>query len=179
MQSRLFNMMQKRGFSALYNYSNPANPRVYLTVAKGDTKVGDLVFELYSDRTPGTAENFRTMCEAGSYNGTGFHHGLSEFGITGGKLGEENVGADGTRQKDEDLSMRHFKRGQLSAFASGLNASGSEFTITFGQTPTLDGYQTVFGELVEGDNVLNALESGVNRLGEVTEDFQIVDSGCK
>jgi cyclophilin family peptidyl-prolyl cis-trans isomerase len=179
MNSRLFTAIQKRGFSTLYNYSNPANPRVYLTVSKGQEKVGDLVFELYADRSPSTSENFATLVESGAYNGTGFHHGLSDFGISGGKLGDENLGAFGTPVRDEDLAMRHHKRGQLTAYSSGQNRSGSEFTVTFGSAPTLDGYQTVFGELVEGDSVLDTLEAGVNRLGDVTEDFTITASGHK
>ena len=111
--------------------------------------------------------------------GTNFHHGLSEFGISGGRFGDENLGADGTRMNDEDLTVRHIKRGQLSAVSSGLNATGSEFTITFGEAPTLNGYNTCFGELVEGEKVLSELESGVNRLGDVTEDFTIVAAGEK
>ena len=80
---------------------------------------------------------------------------------------------------DEDLTVRHIKRGQLTAPNDGANSAGSEFTITFGNTSFLDGYQTVFGELVEGDSVLDALEAGCNRHGNVTEDFTIVASGSK
>ena len=181
MNSKVFSLFQRRAFTSLYNYSSPANPRVYLTVARGEQKLGDLVFELYSEKQPATTESFRALCsgvEGGrSYVGTGFHHGLSDFGISGGKMGCENVGADGTRMSDEDLTLRHVKRGTLSAVSSGLNAVGSEFTISFGETPTLNGYQPVIGELVEGEKVLAQLEAGVNRLGEVTEDFCIVDAG--
>ena len=101
------------------------------------------------------------------------------MGISGGRLGEENVGAFGTRLNDEDLSVRHIKRGQLTAVNDGSNSAGSEFTITFGSANYLDGYQTVFGELVEGDSVLNALEAGCNRHGDVTQDFTIVGSGMR
>ena len=175
-------MMQKRGFSALYNYSSPTNPRVFMTVAQGEKKLGEMVFELYADKQPNTVDNFRTICQgegAASYVGSGFHYGLSEFGIAGGKIDAENVGADGTRQSDEDLTLRHHKRGLLTACTDGLNASGSQFMITFGETPTLNGYQTVFGELVSGEKVLDALEQGVNRHGEVTEDFTITATGEK
>ena len=75
---QLFNF-GKRGFTAsLYNYSNAANPRVFLTVANGEKRLGDLVFELYADRQPGTTESFRALCEGaegGSFAGTEFHHG--------------------------------------------------------------------------------------------------------
>ena len=83
------------------------------------------------------------------------------------------------RLQDEDLSLRHNKRGQLTLPNNGENAGGSEFTITFGEATYLDGYQTVFGELVDGQRVLDALEAGVDRHGAVNEDFKIVASGSK
>ena len=172
----------KRGFASLYNYSNAANPRVYLTVAQGEKKVGDLVFELYADQQPATTESFRALCEGSegnSYVGTQFHHGQSGFGISGGRIGEENVGAHGIRLQDEDLTMRHNKRGQLTLCNDGANQGGSEFTITFGAASYLDGYQNVFGELVDGEKVLAALEAGCDRHGAASEEFRIVGAGHK
>ena len=182
MNSKVFSMFQRRAFSSLYSYSSASNPKVFMTVVRGEQKLGDLVFELYADRQPQTAENFRALCsgaEGRSYEGSGFHCGLSDFGISGGKLGDENVGADGARMADEDLTVRHIKRGQLTAVNDGLNSAGSEFTITFGEARSLNGYQTCFGELVEGQSILDALEAGVNRHGDVTEDFRIIASGDK
>ena len=179
---QLFNI-GKRGFSAqLYNYSKATNPRVFLTVAQGDRKIGDLVFELYADEQPQTTDSFRALCagsEGNSYVGTQFHHGQSGFGISGGRMGEENLGAYGMRLMDEDLTVRHVKRGQLTLPNNGENTGGSEFTITFGAAGYLDGFQTVFGELVEGQSVLDALEAGVDRHGTVREDFRIVNAGEK
>ena len=177
---QLFNF-GKRGFS-LYNYSNAANPRVYLTVSQGDTKIGDMVFQLYAEQQPATTESFRALCEGSegtSLSGTKFHHGQSGFGISGGRIGEENLGAFGQRLMDEDLTLRHNKRGQLTLPNDGENNGGSEFTITFGAAAYLDGYQNVFGELVEGESVLAALEAGCDRHGSVNEDFTITASGCK
>ena len=77
------------------------------------------------------------------------------------------------------MTMRHNKRGQLTMPNNGENSGGSEFTITFGEATYLDGYQTVFGELVDGKNVLDALEAGVSRHGDVHEDFRIIASGQK
>ena len=169
MNSRMFNMLSRRAFGSFVNYRSAGNPRVFLTVARGEQKLGDLVFELYADRQPNTAESFRALCEGveggRSFTGTGFHHGLSDFGISGGRLGDENVGADGTRMPNEDLTVQHYKRGQITATSGGQNQNGSEFTITFGAAPSLNGYQTAFGELVEGESVLEALEAGVNRHG--------------
>ena len=175
-------VISKRTFSSLTNYTSAANQRVFLTVAQGDQRLGDLVFELYSERQPATTESFKQLCEGseeGGYTGTSFSKGLSGFGITGGKLGEQNVSAFGSRLSDEDLTVRHTKRGQLTATNDGPNSAGSEFTITFGAANYLDGYQTVFGELVEGSDVLDALEAGCDRHGAVKEDFTIIGSGLK
>lgn len=104
---------------------------------------------------------------------------MSGFGISAGRLGDENLGAYGVRLLDEDMTMRHNKRGQLTLPNNGENSSGSEFTITFGAASYLDGYQTVLGELVDGHKVLDALEAGVDRHGSVNEDFKIIASGNK
>ena len=170
MISKQFQALSKRTFSSLYSYTNAANPRVYLTVAQGETKLGDLVFELYEDRQPNTSESFKQLCagsETGGYAGTSFHAGLPGMGITGGRVEEENVGAHGSRMSDEDMTVRHIKRGQLTAPNDGANSAGSEFTITFGASNYLDGYQTVFGELVDGDKILDALEAGCDRHGNI------------
>ena len=122
------------------------------------------------------------MCtnkDGASLRGTHFHHGLKGFGISGGKIGEEDVSSHGIRLPDENLEIRHSKRGLLTTQTHGRNAIGSQFTITFGETPYLDGYQAVFGELVDGHKVLDALEAGVDRLGNVKEDFTITSAGLK
>jgi len=141
-----------------------------------------MVFELYSEKQPQAADSFAALCEGSegnSYTGSEFHMGQTGFGISGGRMGEENVSAFGIRLQDEDLTMRHNKRGQLTLPNNGENSSGSEFTITFGAAAYLDGYQTVFGELVEGHKVLDTLEAGVDRHGAVNEDFKITASGSK
>ena len=67
--NKLFQMTSKRGFASLYNYSNAANPKVYLTVNQGDTKLGDLVFELYADKQPGHADNFKALLDGSAAGG--------------------------------------------------------------------------------------------------------------
>ena len=77
--NQLFNLVSKRSFSAsVFNYSSAANPRVYLTVAQNDQRIGDLVFELYAERQPQTTDSFQALCEGSegnSYVGSGFHQG--------------------------------------------------------------------------------------------------------
>ena len=168
----------------MYKYSNPANSRVFLTVSNGDKKVGDLVFELYDDKQPTATENFKAMLDGSaadgkSYIGSSFHKGFTGFGINAGAVDAEGHGAFGVFNPDGDLTLRHHKRGMLTTVSKGENQNGSEFTVTFAAASFLDGYQTVFGELVEGESVLAALESATDRTGKVNGDFSISAGGMK
>jgi cyclophilin family peptidyl-prolyl cis-trans isomerase len=129
--------MSKRSFST-------GNPHVYLQVSKGGKAVGNMVFELYADAQPQTVQNFINMCtakEGHALAGSTFHTGLPGFGISGGKFGCEDVSSFGFRLPDERLDIRHNRRGLLTTSTpGGQNAIGSQFTITFGETPYLDGY---------------------------------------
>jgi cyclophilin family peptidyl-prolyl cis-trans isomerase len=178
------NTFQRRAFSALYKYSSPSNSRVFLTVASGETKIGDLVFELYDDKQAAAAENFKAMvngsaANGSSYIGSSFNKGMAGFGIQGGATGEEGYGAFGCFNVDGDLTLRHHKRGMLTTVSKGQHQNGSEFTVTFGAANWLDGYQTVFGELVEGDSVLSQIEAATDRHGKVNGEFTIVAGGMK
>ena len=164
----------RRSFSSLYNYSNAANPRVSFAVSSGDKKIGDLVFELYSDKQPATVENFKSLLQGAAertYSGTKFTRGMAGLGIVGGRIDHENNGAYGVLNPDGDLSLRHHKRGLLTTTNEGPNKNGSEFMITFNEAAFLDGYQTVFGELVEGESVLAEIEKHVDRHGAVKGDL--------
>jgi cyclophilin family peptidyl-prolyl cis-trans isomerase len=159
------------------------NPQVFLQISKAGKPVGNLVFELFADKQPHTAQNFVNLCtakEGHALAGTHFHHGIPGFGISGGKIGDEDVSSFGMRLPDENLDVRHNRRGLLTTCTpGGTNAVGSQFTITFGETPFLDGYQAVFGECVEGASVLTELESGCDRLGNVHSDITISAAGLK
>ena len=157
------------------------NPRAFLSVANGDHQVGKLVFELHPSGGS-CMESFAALCngtadEGRSYVGTSFTQGMSGLGVRGGKTCDENYGAFGHFNADGDTSVRHSKRGILSAVTHGDQSNGSEFTLTFNETPYLDGYQTVFGEMVEGEEVLAAMESASDRHGKLAGDFKIVDAG--
>jgi peptidylprolyl isomerase len=105
--------------------------------------------------------------------------GFPGIAITAGKLGECNVSADGGRLPDENLSLRHFKRGQLTMNNEGENSNGSQFMITLGVADMLDGYHVVFGELVEGDEVLTEVEKSLNRQGTFDNEIKIESAGAK
>lgn len=170
------NFLQKRGFSSLYKYSQAGNPKAFLTIASGENKVGDLVFELYEDKQAAAVDNFVASLQGG-YVGTKIEKGMAGLGITAGATNEEGLGAEGTYNPDGDMSLRHHKRGMISFVSQGEHLSGSEFMVTFGAAPFLDGYQTVFGELVDGETVLAELESATDRQGHVHKEFTIVGGG--
>ena len=92
-------------------------------------------------------------------------------GIQGGNLGDENIGAGSARVDDENLLVRHSKRGIVTMLNNGPNSNGSEFLITFGATTYLDGYHNVVGEVVQGHDVLDQLEGACDREGNVTGDW--------
>ena len=174
----------KRCFSAsLYNYSCKTNPRVYFTLSRDGNKLGDLVFEVYANHAPRTSENFLNFvkgCTVGSYKGTTFTKGFPGILLQGGRVSEDNVASDGARQLDENLNLRHVKRGIISFSNDGENANGSEFVITLGEAANvLDGYNSVVGELVEGQDVLTKAEASLNRFGTLDHTITIEDCGTR
>ena len=83
----------------------------------------------------------------------------------------------GENFNDENLSLKHYKRGVLSMANSGPNTNGSQFFITFVPCPWLDGYHCVFGELVDGENVLKEIEAAGSRDGKTSSQIKITDCG--
>lgn len=79
--------------------------------------------------------------------------------------------------RDENLKLQHFKRGVLSMANAGPDTNGSQFFITFQETPWLNGYHCVFGEIVEGEEVLNKIELVGTRNGNPRGEIKIVDCG--
>ena len=180
--SNMRSTMGKRLFS-IYNYSAATNPRVFLSVAKDGQDAGKLVFELYENHSPAMAFNFQAFCTGTadkhrSYVGTSLAKGMPGFGIIGGDLHEEeNLGAGCARLPDENLLVRHHKRGVLSMVNSGPHQNGSQFLVTFGEASYLDGYQNVVGELVEGESLLSDIEASCTRDGKVHSNWTISAAG--
>ena len=175
----------KRCFSAsLYNYTCKTNPRVYFTLSRDGAKLGDLVFEVYANHAPKTSENFLNFIKGasavGSYKGTAFTGGYPGIVLQGGRVTEDNQSSDGGRQVDENLNLRHTKRGVISFSNDGENANGSEFVIALSEAANvLDGYNSVIGELVEGQDVLNKAEASLNRHGKLDHAIKIEDCGTR
>ncbi|MCA8963866.1 MAG: peptidylprolyl isomerase [Planctomycetes bacterium] len=168
-----------------------SNPRVYFDITIGDKAAGRLVFELFADTTPKTAENFRALCtgEKGvgkqgkplHYKGSRFHRIIQEFMCQGGDFTRGNgTGGEsiyGDKFKDENFQLKHDKKGLLSMANAGPNTNGSQFFITTVLTPWLDGKHCVFGKVVEGMDVLDKMEACGSRSGTTSQDVVIADCG--
>jgi cyclophilin family peptidyl-prolyl cis-trans isomerase len=126
--------------------------------ARFNTDRGEFVCELYADRVPKTVENFVNLARAGYYDGTTFHRVIPGFMAQGGDPTGTGRGGPGYTFGDEfHPSLRHDAGGVLSMANAGPNTNGSQFFVTFGPTPHLDDRHTVFGRVVEGMDVVEAI----------------------
>ena len=125
-----------------------------------DTDRGPIKLELYPDKAPLTVANFVNLARRGFYDGLNFHRVIADFMVQGGCPEGSGRGGPGYRFEDEtDNGVRH-ERGVLSMANAGPNTNGSQFFITHVATPWLDGKHTVFGKVVEGLEVVDAVRQG-------------------
>lgn len=172
--------------------SNAANPRVFFDVDIAGERVGRIVFELFADITPKTAENFRALCtgEKGTGKSTGkplhfkgcpFHRIIKKFMIQGGDFSNHNgTGGEsiyGEKFEDENFHYKHDRVGLLSMANAGPNTNGSQFFITTVPTPHLDGKHVVFGQVLKGMGVVKMLESMDTKEDAPVEPCVIADCG--
>jgi peptidyl-prolyl cis-trans isomerase B (cyclophilin B) len=133
------------------------------------TEKGDIVVELYADQVPNTVNNFVFLAREGFYDGVIFHRVVPNFVIQGGDPTGTGSGGPGYRFEDEFSSRLH-GTGALSMANAGPNTNGSQFFITFSPQPHLDGKHSVFGQLVEGmDVMLNIREGDAIKTIRITE----------
>ena len=134
-----------------------------------EIQIGDLYIKLYDDICPRTCENFRSLSKI-EYKGCPFHRLIKGFMIQGGDFTNQNgTGGEsiyGPKFPDENLTLKHSKRGILSMANSGPNTNGSQFFVTFEATPHLDGKHVVFGEVVKGFEVLDIIEKMPTRAND-------------
>jgi cyclophilin family peptidyl-prolyl cis-trans isomerase len=124
-----------------------------LRTAKGDVKI-----ELFADRAPITVNNFVFLAREGYYNNTTFHRVIPGFMAQGGDPTGTGSGGPGYTFEDEISHGLVFDQAGLLAMAnSGPNTNGSQFFITYAATPWLNGFHTIFGKVVEGMEVVQAL----------------------
>mmetsp|Transcript_10060 Transcript_10060/g.30115 ORF Transcript_10060/g.30115 Transcript_10060/m.30115 type:complete len:300 (+) Transcript_10060:88-987(+) len=167
---------------------NPANPVVFLDIALGRygdaTQLGRIVIELKNDVVPKTSDNFLQLCQkepGQGYKGSTFHRVIPNFMCQGGDFtsGDGRGGRSiyGNKFADENFTLRHQGEGILSMANAGPNTNGSQFFLCTTGTGFLDGKHVVFGQVIEGYEVVKAIESVGSRGGATSMDVVVADCG--
>ena len=130
------------------------------TIVILETTMGNMKLRLFDDKAPKTVKNFVDLVNKGFYDGTIFHRVIKNFMIQGGDPTGTGAGGPGYKIADEfGPGLKHDKKGILSMANSGPNTGGSQFFITLLPTPWLDGKHAIFGEVIEGVDVLDKIGS--------------------
>ena len=144
--------------------SDKSNPKVFMDISIQGKNQGRIVFELFKNMVPKTAENFRSLCVGDKGTGLSgkplhykysiFHRIVRGFCVQGGDFTRRNgTGGEsiyGEKFEDENFAIRHDKPGILSMANAGRNTNGSQFFVTVIPTPTLNGRHVVFGQVLNG-----------------------------
>jgi cyclophilin family peptidyl-prolyl cis-trans isomerase len=133
-------------------------------IAEIETTLGTIKIELFPKEAPDTVKNFVTLVEKGYYDGVIFHRVIPGFMIQGGDPTGTGRGGPGYTINDEfHPKLRHNKAGMLSMANAGPDTGGSQFFITLAPTPHLDDRHAIFGQVIEGQDV-------VKKIGDVPRD---------
>lgn len=125
------------------------------------TNKGDIDITVFASEVQVTAASFLNLISRGYYDGLSFHRVIANFMIQGGCPQGSGTGGPGYKFECEcKPNLKHDKPGILSMANAGKNTNGSQFFITHGPTPHLDGAHTVFGEVTKGQDVVDAIAGG-------------------
>lgn len=126
-----------------------------------NTNRGEIQLDLYPEHAPKTVNNFVFLAREGFYDGVSFHRVIEDFVIQGGDPTGSGMGGPGYKFEDETAGnpLTH-QTGVISMANAGPNTNGSQFFITHSPQPHLNGRHTVFGKVVNGMDIVNAIEPG-------------------
>lgn len=124
-----------------------------VTLVKG----GEFTIQLYADKSPVTVNNFVFLAREGYFDGVTFHRVLEGFMAQGGDPTGTGGGGPGYEFPNEDSDLRFDRAGVVAMANAGRDTNGSQFFITFGPQPRLDGGYTIFGQVTEGMDVVNGI----------------------
>ncbi|WP_407355249.1 peptidylprolyl isomerase [Methanolobus sp. WCC5] len=125
-----------------------------------ETDKGNIVIELFEKDAPKTVANFEKLIKEGFYDGLTFHRVIPNFVIQGGCPRGDGTGGPGYKIKCETKgNPRKHGKGALSMAHAGKDTGGSQFFITHSPQPHLDGVHTVFGQVIEGMDVVNKIKA--------------------
>ncbi|XP_037583940.1 peptidyl-prolyl cis-trans isomerase A-like [Cebus imitator] len=160
-----------------------ANPIVFFDISGNGKPLGRVSFELFADKVPKTAENFRAVStrEKGfGYKGSCFHRIIPGFMCQGGDFTRLN-GTSGKsiyREKfNENFILKHTGLGILSMANAGPNANSSQVSICTAKTEWLDGKRVVFGKVEEGTSIVETMECFGSKNGKTSKKVTIADCG--
>jgi len=160
--------------------------KVYFDVAIDGEPAGRITMGLFGNAVPLTAENFRQLCtgEAGgslTFEGSRFHRVIPGFMVQGGDItAGDGTGGESIYGKtfaDESFAIKHGGPGTLSMANAGADTNGSQFFITLEATPWLNGRHVVFGQVLDGMDVVKAIEAVGSDSGDTSKEVSIVASG--